>query len=340
MNIAYRRLLPGGLRRWLRSLVVECATPSCRGFHLSHPILRRLPGIFLNQGWYCSAACLREALQQRVDEQRRTAVTDLRQPPRMPFRLVLLAGGRVTEQQLAEARRIQITGEQARDRSHEPRRDLADALVQLGYASEEEVAAARAKEAGYPYYRGEAHPLAPAHQIPLMLLRRYNAVPVHYNPAAGGRLLVGFVYRVDRSLLQAIGQVMACRTEACIISHSSWAQHMPSDIESTQERVSEDGASQSRLVDLIVEEAMASHADRIAVGLTGKALWVRLEGEFQTKNLVIDITEDLVENLAGSEPNGLDSAGKARLVSSHASLREASRPGAGRQSNLSSAYAK
>ena len=333
MNIAYRQLLPARLRRWLRSLIVECSTPSCRGFHLSHPLLRRLPGIFLNQGWYCSQACVREALEHRVEARRRTAVTDLRQPPRMPLHLVLLAGGRVTEEQLAEARRVQdrvqASGERGldpqRDRKPNRKPDLGDALVQLGYALEEEVAAARAKEAGYPFYGGDAHPIPPGYHLPSTLLRRSGAAPVHYNPVSR-RLLVGFVYRVDSSLLQAVEQVIACRADACIISPSCWSRCMATGPQPHQE-VHKRASSQRLIVDLIVEEALLSHADRIAIGLTGTALWARLEGDRRARDLVIDLAEELAGDLAGdlvdNELADDDApAGEAKRQASQASLRD------------------
>ena len=279
MKISYRRLLPAPWRRWLRSLIVECGDARCRGFHLSHPLLRRLPGIYLDQGWYCSPDCLRDALKHRVGAQFGAAITDLRNAPRMPFRLILLAKGIVSEEQLAHARYIQAEGE-----------DLGDALVALGYATEEGVAAARAEETGSPFFGGAAQPVLPACRLPLSLMQLYRAAPVHYSPATG-RLLVGFVYRVNHSLLQAVEQVTGYRVAACIMTNSAWVrqQQLADQLAPGFEEVNAVASSQDYITSLIVEHAIESGADKVRMGLSSTAIWARLTGGSRSRDLVIDL---------------------------------------------------
>ncbi len=287
MEIVYKRLLPLRTRLWLRSLVVECGLPSCRGFHLSHALLTRTPGIFLDQTWYCSHGCLREALKQRVETQLGGAITDLRHPPRMPFRLILLAGGKVTEAQLAQARTVQAgkPGEQ----------DLGDALVSLGFATEDEVAAARATEAGCLYFAAAPQIVAPAYSLPSSLVRLYWAAPVHFSPTTN-RLLIGFVYRIDSSLLQAAEQVLGCRVEACMITASAWRKQMVMLAPTAWGEINKAAYRQGRIVNLIVEQALDSHADKLRVGLSSSALWARLTGESKSLDLVIDLASDAAES--------------------------------------------
>ena len=286
MHIAYRRLLPQSLRRWLRSLIVECGILHCRGFHLSHPMLRRLPGIFLERIWYCSPECLRQALKQRVEAQLGASVTDLRHPPRMPFRLILLSGGKVSAQQLEQAR------EHAQS-SSPGLRDLGDALVSLGSVTEDQVAAARASEAGCLFFGGAIQPVAPAYTLPLSLMRLHHAAPVHYSPVTG-RLLIGFVYRIDNPLLQAVEQVIGCRAEACIITAAAWKQQgqLASQHPPVFEEVNDAASRQGRIVSMIVDHAIASHADKVRVGLSHYALWARLAGGPRGRDLVIDLTAE------------------------------------------------
>jgi hypothetical protein len=281
MQIAYRRLLPQRLRHWLRSMVVECGIPTCRGFHLSHPILRRLPGIFLDQTWYCSPECLREALKQRVETQLGAAVTDLRHPPRMPFRLILLSGGKVSAEQLEQARELQSQS------SGPGTRDLGDALVTLGFVTEDEVAAARASEAGCLFFGGAIQPVVSAYTLPLTLMRLHHAAPVHYSPVTG-RLLIGFVYRIDNPLLQAVEQVIGCRAEACIITAAAWKQ-LVSHNTPIFEEVNDAASSQGRIVSMIVDHAITSLADKVRVGLSHSALWARLAGGPRGRDLIIDL---------------------------------------------------
>ena len=286
MNIEYRRLLPRRLRHWLRSLIIECGNSRCRGFHLSHPVLRRLPGIFLDRTWYCSPACLEDALKMRVEAQLGTAITDLRHAPRMPFRLILLAGGRVSEEQLAHARSTQP--------SEPGGEDLGDALVRLGYATEDDVAAARATEAGCLFFPGEVQQVIPAHTLPLSLMQLYSAAPVHFAPVTG-RLLVGFVYKLDASLLQAVAQVTGCRAEGCIMTPSAWRRQIADVLAAAPasivrfEEVQAAASSQGLIVSMIVEHAIASYADRVHTGLSNSVIWARLAGGPRGRDLVIDL---------------------------------------------------
>ncbi len=289
MNISYRLLLPRRVRSRLSRLVVECGTTNCRSFHLSHPVLARLPGIFLDQTWYCSPGCLYEAVKHRVEAQFGAAITDLHHPPRMPFRLILLAGGRVSEAQLAHARAVQASGAGGED--------VGDALILLGYATEEEVAGARASEAGCLFFAGAAQAVQPAYALPLSLSRHYRAMAVHYSPLTA-RLLIGFVYRIDNALLQAVEQVTGCRVEGCMMTASAWSRQLASR-SAAYEELQERASSQSRIVSRIVEQAIESRSDHVRMGLSGAALWARLTGGARDQDLVIDLS---AEGVLGKGP--------------------------------------
>jgi hypothetical protein len=114
---------------------------------------------------------------------------------------------------------------------------------------------------------------------------------VHYSPVSG-RLLVGFVYRIDSALLQAVEQVTGCRVEACIITASAWRQQqrLASLTEPPFAEVNETGSGQGLIVSLIVNHAIASLADKVHLGLTHTALWARLAGGPRALDLVIDLT--------------------------------------------------
>ncbi len=282
MEISYRRLLPLPLRNWLRNLVVDCAMPDCRGFHLSHRLLSRVPGIFIDQKWYCTPACLHDALKLKVEAQLASAITDLRLPPRMPFRLVLVAAGTVTEEQLAHARRVHASGEGGND--------VGEALVSLGYVSEDEVAVARAVEAGCLYYGGSPQVIAPANALPRSFMELHHAAPVHYSPL-NQRILLGFVYRIDRPLLQAFEQVVGCKVEPCIITRTAWEKQL-SRLPEKFEEIHQAAFSQSRIVGMIVKHAISCSADKVSMGLSSNSIWARLAGSGGARDLIIDLAAE------------------------------------------------
>ncbi|HEY0784674.1 MAG TPA: hypothetical protein VGD62_02315, partial [Acidobacteriaceae bacterium] len=207
-------VLPAPTRRWLSGLVVECELPGCRAFHVAHRWLRARPGIFLDGQWYCSPACLGDALAARLGTEDRSAAASVGPSGRLPFRLRLLARGTVDEAQLETARSAALPGE-----------ELGDTLLRLGSASEAEIAAARAEEAGCGFYGGPGWPIEPEFRVPASLMKQYQAVPMHHAPASG-RLLVGFLYRVDAELLRMIEQATGCRSEACFVTRQGYGEQL------------------------------------------------------------------------------------------------------------------
>jgi hypothetical protein len=61
--------------------------------------------------------------------------------------------------------------------------------------------------------------------IPATLLRAANAVALHYSLPAK-RLLLGFVYRVEHTLLHALEQVIGCKAEPCFITATDFGAQM------------------------------------------------------------------------------------------------------------------
>jgi hypothetical protein len=135
--------------------------------------------------------------------------------PRLSIGLVMLSKGYLTDDQLRYA--------MTQSRMHGE--DLETALIRLGLAGERQLTAARAAQWGYPILGPDRVGQPVEVDLPTVLLNACSAAPLHYSPAAK-RFLLGFVYRVEYSLLQALEQVTDCRAEPCFVTPTDFSEQM------------------------------------------------------------------------------------------------------------------
>ena len=194
--------------RWpghLRKLVLECRARPCRRFTVSHRLLRR-DGIYLGDAWHCSAACFEVSLRSRLAAAAGGCVEPPPRTGRIPFRLILLERGVLSEAQLRESLRLQ-SGSGGR---------LEDILVAEGFASEVDIASAKAAEAGCAALL-RLPSSAPSVQLPRGLMERYRAAIVH---ASETSLLLGFARQLSPALHAAVEQITGIRPEVCVLPES------------------------------------------------------------------------------------------------------------------------
>jgi hypothetical protein len=170
-------------------------------------------GISLGGQWYCSTDCFAIASRKRLAALVADGSTGLRHNPRLSIGLVMLSKGSLTGDQLRLAT----------DESKARREDLEATLLRLGFATERQVTAARAAQWGYPIL-GQDYIVRPvAADIPPALLRVCTAVPLHFS-AGARRFLLGFVHRVEHSLLNSLEAVTGFRSDPCFITPTEYRE--------------------------------------------------------------------------------------------------------------------
>jgi hypothetical protein len=184
-----------------------CALRSCRNTMLIRSVPQRRVGVQVGQLWYCSVDCFVGAALSRLSELSDERIVEMPHRPRLPIGLVMLSKDYLTGEQLRYATaQSQLHGE-----------ELEIVLLRLGLASERQLAQARAAQWGCPLVKQDRIGQAVEADIPATLLRSSCAVPLHYSVPAK-RLLLGFVYRVEHTLLHALEQVIGCKAEPCFIT--------------------------------------------------------------------------------------------------------------------------
>jgi hypothetical protein len=105
--------------------------------------------------------------------------------------------------------------------------ELAAVLIRRGMATEKQVAAARAAQWGCPTleeYVGMTGTMIRS-DIPASILHACSAAPMHYS-STGRRILLGFVSRVEYSVLESIETMTGCRVEPCFITQTELDEQM------------------------------------------------------------------------------------------------------------------
>jgi hypothetical protein len=247
-----------------------CALRTCRNTMLIGSVPQRRIGIQVGRLWYCSVDCFADAALIRLAELTDARIVEMPHRPRQPIGLVMLAKGFLTGDQLRFATaQSRLRGEQ-----------LEDALQRLGLASERQLAAARAAQWGCPLMKHERMGQAVEADIPATLLRAASAVPLHYSIATG-RLLLGFVYRVEHTLLHAIEQVVGCKAEPCFITPTEFEAQMAHLTQTPDcvEQVLEEAGTPAQMANTLGGVAVEIAAREACFANCRDYIWARISGK-------------------------------------------------------------
>ncbi len=280
-----RRLLAAAQRRF-RFQIHRCAgDPSCRRFAVVHRRIRK-DGIFLGDRWLCSPGCLRTALARSFAEAPRAGLHAMPRLPRMPFRLILLQNGTLTQQQLT----------QALTRSERAGVPLGQTLLDLGLVTPATLAAALAAENGCAFYGLAPEALSPEVELPAALAKASGAVAVHATPV---RVLIGFVHRIDRDLLRSVEGMTGSRAEPCFITAEHHARQLA--LSKGEPGSAEFGAAADAAA-LLTQQAIRDGADKLLFARVHDQLWVRMQSASGFRDHSFRIVAESVRPETGIAP--------------------------------------
>jgi hypothetical protein len=255
-----------GERGW-KNVYRSCAHPACSSTVLARS-LRARTGVKVDERWYCTVDCFAVAARAQLSALAAKNMLEMSHAPRLSLGLVLLSKGNLTAGQLKVAT--------AESKSYgEP---LEMTLLRLGFVSEKLLVAARATQWGYPVLAQESAAHVES-DIPPTLLRQHSATPMHYSPAAR-RLLIGFVYRVDHSLLHALESLKNLRTEPCFITPMEFKEQMRRLTQASgyEEIVFEDGQIPAQMAKNVGGFASEIAATEARFTRCRDLIWTRLIG--------------------------------------------------------------
>jgi hypothetical protein len=242
MKLSLGSLLARVDRSW-KSMHAVCGLRTCRNTLIMRSVPESRVGIRMGQLWYCSVDCFVKAARARFSTLSMARNVEIPHSPRLSIGLVMLSKGYLSDEQLRFAvAEGQSSGE-----------ELEVVLLRMGLANEWQLAAAKAVQWGYPVLGRDRISKSVDADIPVTLLRTFSAVPLHYSVTAK-RLLLGFVDRVENSLLHSVEQITGCKAEPCFITRTEFREQM--------ERVT----AAPNYTEVVVEDALTPAQTAKAVG--------------------------------------------------------------------------
>ena len=260
----------------------RCHNPYCR-YHTARSRLVPGRGITFNEEWFCCPSCF----EAGVATQCASFLADMAPPTppkahRMPLGLLMLSRGWID---LATLRRGLQEHAAGKGR-------IGEVLRRMGAVTEQQVTSAVAAQWQCPVFplRDRPGALQYAQNLPLGLLERYRALPIHF-VASNRLLLVAFAQEVSSTLLYATQEMLGCTAEACIADESAILQGLA--FARANSAKSEfllprngDPADIGRSAAGYAQKLSASHGRLL---LCGQHLWLRLNRKDQVSDFLFPI---------------------------------------------------
>jgi hypothetical protein len=201
-------------------------------------------------------------------------------PPlrRFPLGLMMLSRGQLTAGQL----QIALEAQSAQGGP------LGSCLEKLGFASEQQVTAALGLQWACPILPAlNAHHLECARLLPVPLLQHLRLLPV-WQGAQNATLCVAFSDGIDYAALNAIGEILTCRPEPCLVSSSVMnatleqlnRQRSPNDM------FFESDCSAYEIARIVAGYCQKLNAGQLRLANFRRFFWARLIAGEQTSNLL------------------------------------------------------
>jgi hypothetical protein len=261
---------PLSLGRFWEKVAPHCQHPDCaRGQGLWARLRNRPHAVVVQGSRYCIDQCLERALKDLIRHSRSLSKRALA-PHRIPLGLLLLSRRQLTPEQLRTALAAQGAAGKGK---------IGEWLQTLGFASEEQVTAALARQWSCPVLRVSSftNPAGRAPHIPLTLLENFIMIPVEYVRATS-TLHIAFGEGIDYGVLNAIERMLGCRTEPCMAIPSLVRQNLQTlsgrrrESEITFDRI----ADSSELARIIRSYCIRVGISKMNLAACGPDLWVRL----------------------------------------------------------------
>jgi Type II secretion system (T2SS), protein E, N-terminal domain len=203
-------------REYWRHALPQCGEAGCT---VARRLWRRARwwdrAIRLHGTRYCAPQCFENAMRQSLARISTTVLSTASVHHRIPLGLLLLSRGQLTNPQLRAA--LAAQKESGRHR-------LGEWLEQMGYATEQQVTAALGVQWACPVLPAGVNPdQRTLRLLPFRWLEAFRMLPLQFVPTTRVFYLA-FSEGIDYSALYAVEQMLACHTEACLISGSAMNQ--------------------------------------------------------------------------------------------------------------------
>jgi hypothetical protein len=235
----------------------------------------------LEEDWLCGADCLEQVLRLQITDLLSSArPPETPRPARVPLGLMLFSRGYLNEDQFKAAL----------DGHRQSGARLGDVALQLGFVSEEQVAAALAGQWGYPVFSFKNAPPELPSLVPVHLMELHQMLPIQF-VGDGRKVLVGFATRVEHSMIYGMERMLRCSVSPCFITVSEFRARIRTlslkrrETEFIFDRV----ASHLEMAQIVKSYVLQTSAVEISLALCREYLWARVAGASQALDLLFKL---------------------------------------------------
>jgi hypothetical protein len=285
MSLSLLSFLPAVDRGW-KSMRMECDLPACHHTQLMRSIPGVKQGVRVGAQWYCCVDCFASAARETLSTLSMRRPLEIPRTPRLSLGLAMHRKGSLTNEQL------RVAGFESQSRNE----DFAQTVMRLGMATEQDIAAARAAQWGCPVLSQDYVRQGVRADLPRAIFEACAAAPLHYSRTAN-RLLLGFVYRVEHSVLASIEQMTGCRVEPCFMTQTDYELQMTalSGQPGYDEIFVSDPGPADKMARTVGRAAVDSGAREARFTRYKNLVWTRLAGKRGTVDVVFRVSQVLAE---------------------------------------------
>ena len=259
-----------------------CAGLNCTARTLLQSFRHRHQGINFEDRWYCGEKCFHLAVNEKIRE----LLTSQSKPAkarnsRIPLGLLLLSRGSLTPEQL----RIAL------DYQRGTACNFGEAVLQLGYATPNQVTSAVAAQWACPVFSLTDRKVETQVKIPKRLLDLYKFMPVHFAEKER-RLMIAFVYGVHHQLLYTVGHMTSSIVAPCFITAHEFETRSlatPEPLDNTL--VFELVSDPAEIVRIMRNYALQLAVENVRLGRCCDYLWARMWGRNREMDLLFRVRD-------------------------------------------------
>lgn len=267
-------------RSYGSTILPYCGQPGCS---LARRLWRRVRWwngtIRLHGMRYCAPQCFEHAAGQRFRHICSLSAPAQAVQHRIPLGLLMLSRGQLSNRQLRSALEAQRASGSHR---------LGEWLEKLGFADEQQITTALGLQWACPVLPARVNlDYRCVRLIPFRILQSYRMLPIQFVEATR-TFYVAFSEGIDYGVLNAVEQMLDCRTEACLVNRSTMDQALEQigRDRSAADLLFEGWRHALEMAHITTGYVLKLGAQNVRVVACGHYIWVRLCAGREIANLI------------------------------------------------------
>ncbi len=279
--------------------VVPCSNPLCQQReslwrHWLQPVVTQ--GVFWDHQWYCSTACLQEAILPIIQRFREGSPQEPLDVKKSRLGFILVEKGIITQDQLNLA-----LEKQAQEGG-----STGEWLIRLNFVSSRDLTATLSQQLGCPWI-DEIKPDLSGNlleRVPKRLYLAFRMLPLEYSETTGTLVIVTAANH-PVSLVHMLRKMLDCPVHTFLASDESIEEILEECLQSHQDPASEvvccPSGSPKQILEEVVSRVDSFKARELRIECFGETLWCRYVRRSHWTDLFIEVSGEELAWTIGQE---------------------------------------